>query len=279
MNETDINWADKSWNPITGCTKIAPGCKNCYAETMFNRIGMMPIVPEIYRGRRFTDVIFHPTRLNDQDLKVRKHKYIFVNSMSDTFHEKISFLDVFRIYQTMGKYYQHTFIILTKRLQRACDFYERLRSAAPDFQIPKNIWIGYSIAVQKDLEIDRLYEIPAAVHFLSIEPLLEKINLEKANRINPLTGMNEKPDWIIVGGESGSKARECNIEHIRSVVDQCREYKIPVWVKQLGSNPVYDREGIYKGVKIMINHKSKNEDIEKFPPDLRIRQLPGDLLL
>ena len=242
MNKTKINWTDMVWNPVTGCTKVSAGCKNCYAETIANRF---------WGDRKFTDVMIHPERL-DQPLKWKKPKKIFVNSMSDLFHETILGQDIINILSVMEDAKQHTFQVLTKRparMKAIVDFYHSV--------IP-NVWFGVSIEDQKtaDDRIPLLCYTPAVIKWLSAEPLLGYIDLQLRGRNYGISSKHEYIDWVVVGCESGPKRRECKIEWVESIVEQCKYENVPVWVKQL------EVDG------------KVTEDVEKFPEHLRIREMP-----
>ena len=241
MQTTKINWTDKVWNPVTGCSKISAGCKFCYAETIANRF---------WKDRDFTEVKTHPERLM-QPFKIKKPSKIFVNSMSDLFHAKINpgFLkEVFKVMQTAQ---WHTFQVLTKRPDYMRTIIEREK-----IFVSSNIWLGVSVEDQKtaDQRIPLLIKTPAVLRWLSIEPLLNNIDLTK---IKEIYDQNTSIDWIVVGCESGPRKRECKIEWIESIVGQCQQEKIPVWVKQINING-----------KVI-------EDINLFPASLKVRQLPG----
>jgi len=183
---SDIEWTDATWNPVTGCTKVSPGCKHCYAERMAYRLQAMGL-PQYRQG---FEVTLQPQVLT-QPLSWRQPKMVFVNSVSDLFHEDIpaNFInDVFRVIVAAD---WHVFQVLTKRATR-------LQELAPTLPWPPNLWVGVSIESERYLyRLSALLKIPAAVRFLSLEPLLGPI------RALPLRGI----DWVIVGGESGPQAR------------------------------------------------------------------------
>lgn len=252
MQKTNINWADMVWNPITGCTKVNQGCKFCYAEGIANRF---------WKDRKFTDVQFHPERLNDKKLNSKKSVRIFVNSMSDLFHESLSFEIIEQIYDVIFdqliNYPQHTFLILTKRIQRAREFYEWMHMENRNTGW-ENIWLGYSASTQKDLEIgiNDLFRINAKVRWLSLEPLLEPIDLFKADCLN--RGFScEKIAWVVVGCESGSKRRECKNRWIDEIKTDCSDANVPLWIKQ-----------------IQDEKNNVIEDVNLFPKELQKRELP-----
>ena len=210
-----IEWTEQTWNPSAGCTKISSGCKNCYAETMAIRLQAMGV--EGYEnGFKFNPV---PSRLNDP-FKRKKPTVYFVNSMSDIFHENMpeDYLD--KIFNIIEQTPQHTYQILTKRANR---MFKYLSQRA----IPKNIWLGVSVDNRKEglPRIDKLRNLQASVLFLSVEPLLE--DLGKMNLKNI--------DWVIVGGESGNKARPMEKEWVVNIKQQCETEGIAFFFKQWGT--------------------------------------------
>lgn len=227
MGKTKIEWADAVWNPVTGCTKVSSGCHYCYAERIANRF---------WGERKFTDVILHSERLEDPK-HWKKPRIIFVNSMSDLFHPDIPEYYIKTIFKAMWESVgHHKFLILTKRPERA---YELLTK---DFFITGNniygadIWLGVSVENQKaaDNRIPILLQIPAAIRFVSVEPMLEEIKLQgydgKFMR-NYLNGM--ALDWIICGCESGKGRRPMSIDWVRELRDQCEFSKTPFFLKQM----------------------------------------------
>lgn len=205
---TSIEWTDKTWNPTTGCNKVSPGCTHCYAEALTKRF------PKNFpNGFALT---LHPERLQDP-LRWRKPSRIFVNSMSDLFHEQVpvSFLqDVFNVFRQTP---WHTYQILTKR-------HERLLELAFQLDWPENVWMGVSVENQDYIHrVDYLRQIPATVRFLSCEPLLGSLQLD-------LTGIN----WIIVGGESGHKHRSIEAEWVRDILNQAKASSVAFFFKQWG---------------------------------------------
>lgn len=197
-----IEWTEQTWNPTVGCTKVSPGCKNCYAETMARRLKAMG-VHGYENGFRLT---LMPERLAEP-LERRKPTVYFVNSMSDLFHEKVPFDYVRRIFDVMARSTQHTFQVLTKRAERMAEF-------CRDVEVPGNVWLGVSVENRKYgvPRIPVLQSIRAQVKFLSVEPLLEDLG-----DIN-LSGVQ----WVIVGGESGWKARPMKpawVENVKRQLD------------------------------------------------------------
>lgn len=215
-SKSKIEWTEMTWNPVTGCTKISPGCKFCYAETLSHRLMAMGTTG--YQNGFQLSLL--PERLEQP--KLRKQPTIwFVNSMSDLFHEKVPFPFVERVIETVIDTPQHIYQILTKRPKRMARFFEK-RS------VPANAWLGVSVEDKKYglPRIDELRNIDAQIRFLSIEPLLQDIG-----KLD-LTGIN----WVILGGESGAKARPMKQEWAQSVRDQCAKYDVAFFFKQWGSH-------------------------------------------
>jgi protein gp37 len=213
-----IEWTDATWNPVRGCTKISPGCKHCYAETFAERFRGVKGHPY----EQGFDLRLVPEKLAEPFLW-RSPKLVFVNSMSDLFHEAVPDEYIEMVCRVMATANWHTFQILTKRSERLSSLLRgRLRFAAEQ----DHIWWGVSVEDRKYglQRIRHLQKTPAAVRFLSIEPLLE--NLGSFD----LTGIN----WAIVGGESGPGARPMKKEWVLAVRDQCREYAVPFFFKQWG---------------------------------------------
>jgi len=211
-----IEWTEHTWNPVTGCTKLSPGCKHCYAETLAKRLQRMG-ASGYANGFKLA---LHPERLDDP-LRRKKPTIWFVNSMSDLFHERVPFTFIDRIMSTISNTPHHRYQILTKRPQRMADYFlER--------QAPPNVWLGTSVENRKHgvPRIPVLQTINAPVRFLSIEPLLGELgDLE-------LSGIS----WVIVGGESGPKARPMDPAWARDIRDQCEAANIPFFFKQWGSH-------------------------------------------
>lgn len=211
--KSNIEWTDSTWNPVTGCTKISPGCKNCYAETFAERFRGVPGHP----FEQGFDLRLWQERL-ELPLKWKQPRTIFVNSMSDLFHEKVPADFIFKVFETMQAAHRHTFQILTKRS-------DRLRRLARSLPWPTNVWMGVSVESPKYIfRIDDLREVPTAVRFLSIEPLLEEIPMLDLGGI----------DWVIVGGESGPKSRPMNANWVRLIRRECKGQHVPFFFKQWG---------------------------------------------
>jgi len=283
-DKTGIQWTDATWNPISGCSKVSPGCKNCYAERDWARLSRNPKLKN-YFGRPFTEVRCHPERL-EQPLRWKKPRKIFVNSMSDLFHEDVPFEFIHSVFTMMDRSRLHTFQVLTKRPERMNAYissmkYEHLCGGRLGVALPlRNVWLGVSIENQEtaDERIPILLDTPAAVRFLSLEPLLEPVNLEWEWFNKTIADYDPVIDWVIVGGESGPNARPCNIEWIRSIIAQCRAAGVPVFVKQLGAVPCQFNEG---GPRNQIPRVFRNRldrhggDPAEWPEDLRIREFPA----
>lgn len=261
-DKTGISWTDSTWNPVTGCSKVSQGCAHCYAERVF---------PRAYgKDRKFTDVRTHPERL-DQPLRWRKARKIFVNSMSDLFHEAVPFEFIHRVFAVMAISNQHSFQVLTKRPERMRDYITELsksinpiEAAAREmghafvFQgystlrwpIP-NVWLGVSVEDQQtfDQRVVRLLTTAAAIRFVSYEPALSAVDFK-------LDCTLPKLDWIIAGGESGPKARPSELSWFQSARQQCLDTKTAFWMKQLGGHP------------------NPRAELADFPEDLRCQQFP-----
>jgi protein gp37 len=208
-----IEWTDSTWNPVTGCTKISPGCKNCYAHRMARRLHAMG--QERYRNN--FAVTLQPDVL-DQPLRWSQPRKIFVNSMSDLFHPDVPLDFIRSAFDVMERSYWHTFQILTKRSERLLELAGRL-------SWHDNIWMGVSVeSADYTYRIEHLRKVPVSVRFLSVEPLLGPIA-----RL-PLQGIH----WVIVGGESGPGARTIDPGWVRKIRDRCIVQGVPFFFKQWG---------------------------------------------
>lgn len=295
---TKIQWTDETWNPVTGCSKVSPGCKHCYAERDWPRLAGNKRT--VYYRRKFTDVQCHPEVL-ERPLHWRKPRRIFVNSMSDLFHEDVpeDFID--RVFAVMSLCPQHTFQVLTKRPERMRDYmledraeetveeriddyaliiYDRhrprLKATHPPWPFA-NVLLGVSVEDQAtaDERIPLLLQTPAAVRFVSYEPALTPVDFTPW--LYCLKDIDDEPhqqcgvlDWLIVGGESGPKARPCDVAWIRSVVDQCKAAGVPCFVKQLGANPLWANTDLIP----IAPSRGKGADMNEWPKDLRVREYP-----
>jgi protein gp37 len=210
---SSIEWIEATWNPVTGCTKVSPGCKHCYADRMAKRLQAMG-QPRYAEGFRLTlqeDLVELP-------LRWRKPRLIFVNSMSDLFHPDVPVDYIWRVFRVMEQAEQHQFQVLTKRA-------ERLAEVSGSLPWPPNVWMGLSVETADYVwRIPHLVSVPAAVRFLSLEPLLGPLS------DLPLRGIQ----WVIVGGESGPGARPMQATWVRDIRQQCREQDVAFFFKQWG---------------------------------------------
>ncbi len=210
---SSIEWTETTWNPVTGCTKISDGCKHCYAERMATRLQAMGV--EKYR--KGFEITVHESAL-EEPLKWKKPRLVFVNSMSDLFHESVPAAFIESVFRIMNQASQHTFQVLTKRPDRVLQIDRTLNWTS-------NIWLGTSIESKAWLDrLVKLKEANAHTKFLSLEPLL-----------GPLPDLNlAEIDWVIVGGESGPGARPMKAEWVRDIRDQCLGSGVPFFFKQWG---------------------------------------------
>ncbi len=222
---TAIEWTDESWNPVTGCTEVSAGCDNCYARELANRrladvyLKRAPAVVTPENEANPFAVRLWPERLS-KPRSWRDPKMVFVNSMSDMFHADIDRTYVASVFRVMLQESRHIYQVLTKRPGRAAAFWRSYRG----YPIPGHIWIGTSVENQDmTYRVGQLRGIPAAVRFLSCEPLLGPLDLD-------LEGIH----WVIVGGESGNNYRPMNLDYARSIRDQCLEAEVPFFFKQVG---------------------------------------------
>lgn len=212
--KTKIEWTEQTWNPTTGCTKISPGCKHCYAEVMARRLQAMGA-----RGyENGFELSILPERLAEP-LKRRKPTTYFVNSMSDLFHKAVPFEFIDQVFEVIRQTQQHTYQILTKRSGR-------MRQYFSSRTVPENAWLGVSVENKQYglLRIDDLRNIKAGTRFLSVEPLLEDVGEIDLRGIH----------WVIVGGESGPMARPMKSEWVESIKDQCEQEGVAFFFKQWG---------------------------------------------
>jgi protein gp37 len=270
-DKTGISWTDATWNPVRGCSRVSEGCRNCYAERVAARFSG-PGQPYEYeadrerKGSKWTGVVrLIPERLADP-LRWKKPRRIFVNSMSDLFHEKLTNEEIAAVFGVMAAAPQHTFQVLTKRARRMrewfewvvgleCDPWTECHAAALALDVDdtihtrsgsdgkrnvwplRNVWLGVSVENQEaaDERIPELLRTPAAVRFLSCEPLIGPVDLRMGGASmpeyaphRPLPSLN----WVIAGCESGPGARECKVEWLRSLRDQCAAAGVPYFLKQ-----------------------------------------------
>jgi protein gp37 len=212
-SRSSIEWTESTWNPLTGCTKISPGCKHCYAERMAKRLKAMG-QPNYANGFRLT---LHEESLQ-LPLRWKKPQMIFVNSMSDLFHKDVPLAFIQRVFDVMRRAHWHHFQVLTKRSAR-------LLELAPAFDWPENVWMGVSVENSDYVQrIDHLRSSHAGIKFLSLEPLL-----------GPLPALDlDNIDWVIVGGESGPGARPMEREWVTDIRRQCQRASVPFFFKQWG---------------------------------------------
>lgn len=286
MAATDIEWSDFVWNPVRGCSRVSPGCQRCYAERTAARFSGP--------GQPYEGLIHHVggkpvwngniklvPDLLEEPLHWKKPRNIFVDSMSDLFHEKVPSDFVGKVFETIACCPQHTFIILTKRPERiaevlgprGCGWY------AKEGQVPRpqpNAWIGASVENQEkaDERIQHLVDAPSAVRVLSVEPQLGPIelrrNLPRERMLRCYKPMIRMLDWIIVGGESGPRARPFELRWGAALVEQAAAHGVPIFVKQMGARPLgYDGKPC-----VEIRHR-KGADMTEWPPELRVREFPG----
>lgn len=322
---TGIEWTEATWNPIRGCSIVSEGCRNCYAMRQAHRMnhhrgayeGLTKMTPT---GPKWTGKVRTVPELLDLPLRWRKPRRVFVNSMSDLFHEDVPDEFIEQVFVVMARASHHTFQVLTKRPQgmlsllsdsgtrnvivnRATahnveDFGVGAPNPQPNWPLP-NVWLGVSVENQEtaDERIPALLATPAAVRWLSCEPLLGPLDLtDPLSDGIPTSEQMQGPsslyfirhgapriDWIVVGGESGPGARPFDLSWARDIVGQCQRASVPVFVKQMGSNPVdpladtgalvFDREPVRPKFR-----NKKGGDPEEWPEDLRVREYPASRL-
>lgn len=334
---TKIEWCrsddgslGETWNPVRGCSRVSPGCGGakgqggCYAERLAIRMsaegqpyhGLVRSGPQ---GPRWTGEVAFDAKALAAPLSWRKPRRVFVNSMSDLFHEALTNEQIAAVFGVMAACPQHTFQVLTKRAERMAEWFKWVTRAATEnaggiaaaararmgalecalighaagdegafekrlgantdwvWPLP-NVWIGVSVEDQKraDERIPHLLRVPAAVRFLSCEPLLEHVDL----RLSPpcdCCGVEPKHagiDWVIVGGESGPGARPFDLAWARAVVGQCREAGVACFMKQLGADPVQSSDDAERFGSIFDLADRKGGDPAEWPEDLRVREWP-----
>jgi protein gp37 len=267
-----IPWTEDTWNPIRGCSRVSLGCGGphgqggCYAERLAIRLsgpgqpyeGLVKSTPS---GPRWTGRVALVESALDLPLRWKKPGRIFVNSMSDLFHEKVPDEWIDRIFAVMAKAPQHTFQILTKRPERMLEWVTRSRPVP----LP-NVWLGVSVEDQEtaDVRIPLLLQTPTAVRWVSYEPALGSVDFRSLGLLKR-TGAGL--DWMVVGGESGPGARPFDLAWARQTIDQCREAGIAPFFKQTGSRPILD------GEPLRLKDR-KGGDMDEWPADLRVREYP-----
>jgi len=307
-DSTNIEWTSATWNPIRGCSRVSAGCVNCYAERQAIRqiqTGYAGLIKRTSHGPAWTGEVRLVPELLDQPLRWTRPRRIFVNSMSDLFHEKLEHHEIEKVFGVMGACPQHTFQVLTKRPQRMLDlltdaafcemaWHEAEQHTHAEMQWPfPNVQLGVSVENQEtaDERIPLLLQTPAAVRFVSYEPALGPVDFVPWIGVEPPIGAStysdgrarrcdltgtpvDRPDWIIAGGESGPGARPCDVAWIRSAVEQCKAAGVPVFVKQLGANIDWVRDENGKQLGRLSLRDRKGGDPAEWPADLRVREFP-----
>lgn len=252
MRTTKIEWTERTWNPVTGCSKQSAGCKYCYAEIMSRRLQAMGNSKYINEFKP----TMHPYELNEP-LKWEKPSTVFVCSMSDLFHKDVSFDFIDQVFKIILKTPQHNYQILTKRAERMAEYFKNR-------VIPHNVWIGVTVENRNvKYRIDYIRNLQATVRFISFEPLLEELG-----KLN-LSGI----DWVIVGGESGVQARPMQEEWVLNIKQQTDELNIPFFFKQWGT---WGEDGIRRNKKL--NGKLLQGKIIQNFPSIRNENLMSDFI-
>jgi protein gp37 len=312
MGTTTIEWTDATWNPTVGCSKVSAGCKHCYANVLHDKRHKAhqegKQVPAQY-AKPFTELQLIEDRLTDP-LHWKKPRRVFVNSVSDLFHEDVPDEFICEVFKVMGQAKQHTFQVLTKRAERMQRFMREQTNAHAihmlgdsEFSVQwpyLNVWLIVSVENQKaaDERIPFLLQTPASVRGLSLEPLLEEVNLNKvayhqgygtswidclAGRkysITPGAGSGDpwsecsRIDWVIVGGESGPNARPFRLDWAKCLRDQCKEASVKYFLKQFGSNAYQSTTSAFAPYQRIRLKDPKGGDPEEWPEDVRIREYP-----
>lgn len=247
MSTTKIEWATRVWNPVTGCTKVSPGCANCYAERFAKRLQANPKV-----NGKYVDgfaVTCHHDELT-KPMLWKKPERVFVCSMGDLFHDDVPFDFISAVFSVMSDHDEHNYIVLTKRPERMFEFYKWKRELlGHSWSAKENVWIGVSAENQEqaDKRIPVLLRIPSKIHLVSCEPLLSEISLneyyfktEKGFYPFPAVPENDRTkwidllNWVIAGGETGHKARPMHPDWVRSIRDQCKAANVPFFFKGWG---------------------------------------------
>jgi protein gp37 len=291
-----IEWTDRTWNVSRGCSRVSEGCRNCYAERMAARFsgpgapfhGFAHPTPA---GPRWTGRVELIQEKLDEPLHWRKPSRVFVNSMSDLFHEALSFEHIESVFRIMAIAERHTFQVLTKRPARMREFCLN-RSRKHSDTIPSNVWLGVSVEDQAtaDARIPPLLQTPAAVRFVSYEPALGSVDFTQVGPCRDgdhlgttlfnhgSTNDGAGIDWLIIGGESGPGARPFDLAWARSVLAQCRKAGVPCFVKQLGGGELLSgghcgpRRRNIEDRRIM---HTKGGNPDEWPADLRVREFPA----
>lgn len=280
-DNTKIEWADATWNPITGCSVVSAGCRNCYAMRLAgtrlrNHPSRQGLTAMSNAGPVWTGEVRFNESVLDQPLRWRRPRRIFVCAHGDLFHEAIPPKWQLLVWATMMRAEHHHFLVLTKRP-------ERMRLFCDANAVLRNVWLGVSVEDQRaaDTRIPILLATPAARRWISAEPLLGPVDLrylqpgDPPTEINALAGTHgvlrphggrcDRLDWVVVGGESGPGARPCDLVNVARIVEDCREFNVPVFVKQLGPSAWF--------------RHPKGGDPTEWPPHLRVRQWPDQQAL
>ena len=245
MRQTKIEWTDRTWNPVTGCTKLSTGCAHCYAEIMAHRLKAMG-VNKYENG--FTPTL-HESVLSEP-LKWKRSHTVFVCSMADLFHDDVSFDFIDKVMATIRQAKHHRYQILTKRANRMAKYFSQT-------DIPDNVWLGVTVESPSELSrINSLRDLQASIRFLSCEPLVDDLGMLDLTDI----------DWVIVGGESGVKARPMKPEWVRSILQQCEEQEVAFFFKQWGT---WGSDGVKRNKKA--NGKALDGKIIQMMPQLAMR--------
>jgi protein gp37 len=277
-----IEWTDRVWNPVRGCSLVSPGCTNCYAMRQAHRFNAKGqpyerLTRTTERGPVWTGDIRLVLAALEEPLRWKKPSRVFVNSMSDLFHEGAPDEFIDQVFGVMGTCRRHTFQVLTKRPERMRDYLIANHARGSD---TPNVWLGVSAENQAtaDERIPILLQTPAAVRFVSTEPLLEPVDIRRW-----IVGCNDYRDppehagihWVIVGGESGPNARPCNVEWIRDIVRQCKAAGVRVFVKQIGGLAFNGSLRGHEPDCRWLTDDRKGGDPAEWPEDLRVREYPA----
>lgn len=306
-DKSAIEWTDATWNPVIGCSRVSEGCRNCYAERTAIRlvkrtvVGATPqdlrsipgpyagLVKSTPSGPRWTGEVRLVESVLDAPLRWKRPRRIFVNSMGDLFHEKVSGEWMARVFGVMARCPQHTFQVLTKRPENMRDWMNIFRATVPKGAITEaehreivergwplpNVWLGVSVEDQAtaDERIPLLLQTPAAVRWVSYEPALAPVDFAPwlfSDGVRPGVG-GRSLDWVVVGGESGPGARPFNLAWAYSTIAQCKAAGVPVFVKQLGAMPELHVAADVLHMPIL---RGKGGDPAEWPEDLRVREFP-----
>lgn len=314
-----IAWSEHTWNPVRGCSRVSKGCEHCYAEGVARRFsgpgqpyeGLVRLDADGKAKAQWNGTVRVISEHLGDPLRWTRPRLVFVNSMSDLFHENLAFEAIASIFGVMYASPQHTFQILTKRPERARDFFawvaerrgkrwreatgeyptdECLNWARDGFPVLRNAWLGVSVEDQESANkrIPILMELPATVRWVSYEPAIGPLRFDQVpgqSRVGAPV-----PDWIVVGGESGPGARDFELAWARSVIEQCRIPGVRVFVKQVGARPVYEykdlsenqfaaldasEDGYHRGDPVVMRlANKKGGDMAEWPEDLRVREWP-----